>query len=171
MADRSSTISDAETPPKRGATHEALSVFLGDWRVEGRSYGRPDQNAANPKETYEVWKSTHSARWHTGEFFLIEDERASTDDKPFDTFGYKGVDPVTGRYFVQSIENHGFERRYELSVDGNVWTVSGEHERATITFSQDGRTQDVVWEWKPNGDWLPLCDRVAHRIVSGQARA
>ncbi|RYG35331.1 MAG: DUF1579 domain-containing protein [Burkholderiales bacterium] len=171
MADSSTPISDAEAPPQRGSLHEALSVFLGDWRAEGSSYGSPDQDPDDPKGKPEAWTSTHTAHWHTGEFFLIQDERAIVGGKAFDTLGYMGVDPATGRYFSQSIENHGFERRYEMSVNGNVWKMSGEHERATITFSQDGRTQDIKWEWKPSGVWLPLCDRTAHRIVSGQARA
>lgn len=171
MADSARTISDAEAPPTRNASHDALSVFLGDWQAEGASYGRPDPDPDNPKANPEDWRSTHSARWHTGEFFIIQDERATTDGKPFDTMGYMGVDPRKGRYFMQTFENHGFERRYDMSVDGNVWTISGEHERATITFSQDGRTQAIAWEWKPAGTWLPLCDRTARRLVSGQARA
>lgn len=172
MAEKATnTASDAETPPQRGAMHEALSVFLGEWKAEGKSYGSPDQDPKDPKSKSEVWKSTHSAKWHTGEFFLIQDERATTDGKPFDTMSYMGVDPKTGSYFAQSFENHGFERRYDVSVNGAVWTISGEHERATITFSQDGRRQDIVWEWRPHDAWLPLCDRVATRIISGQARA
>ncbi len=44
------------------------------------------------------------------------------------------------------------------------WTLSGEHERATYRFSKDGSTQEISWEWKPAEEWLPLCDRTAHRI-------
>ena len=33
------TMSDKATAPVRGAQHEALGVFLGRWRAEGRSYG------------------------------------------------------------------------------------------------------------------------------------
>jgi hypothetical protein len=38
-------------------------------------------------------------------------------------------------------------------------------ERATITFSDDNRRQRIVWEWRqtPDGEWLPLCERVAVR--------
>ena len=31
------TISDNEAPPTRGEQHEALAIFLGRWRAEGRS--------------------------------------------------------------------------------------------------------------------------------------
>lgn len=74
-----------------------------------------------------------------------------------------GVDSQTGRYFARSFENHGFYRRYEVAVDGQVWTFSGNLERARIAFSADGRTQTIRWEWRPKRQWLPLCDRVAHR--------
>lgn len=49
-------------------------------------------------------------------------------------------------------------------VDGNTWTCDGEQERATITFSDDGHTQTHHWEYRPEGDWITLCDRVATRI-------
>ena len=38
------------------------------------------------------WKSTHTGRWHTGEFFLIQDERAVTGTAPFDTLSIMGWD-------------------------------------------------------------------------------
>jgi hypothetical protein len=172
MADTSRHIpDDAEASPTRRPEHEALAVFLGDWTAEGLSYGSPHQDPDNPKGAPERWLSHHRAYWHTGEFFMIEDEKATTDGKIFDTIGLMGWDAVRGSYFIQSFENHGFERRYDMTVDGRVWTISGEHERARIEFSQDGRTQTIVWEWKPRTDWLPLCDRTARRVAHGQARA
>jgi hypothetical protein len=44
-----------------------------------------------------------------------------------------------------------------------VWTFTGATERARIEFSPDGRTQTIVWEWRPKDRWMPLCDRVARR--------
>jgi hypothetical protein len=32
-----------------------------------------------------------------------------------------------------------------VTVDGNVWTFSGETERARIEFSDDGRRQTITW--------------------------
>lgn len=109
------------------------------------------------------WTSTHSARWHTGEFYLIRDERARPGGEVFDTIGIMGVDTGIGKYFAHSFENHGFERRYEVTVNDRTWTLTGEHERAQIVFSDDDRMQTIVWEWKVEGKWLPLCDRAATR--------
>lgn len=81
----------------------------------------------------------------------------------FDTIAILGADSETGELFCRSFENNGHSRDYALSVDGNVWRIEGDSERATMTFSEDGRRQDVVWEWKVDGTWLPLCDRVEIR--------
>ena len=74
-----------------------------------------------------------------------------------------GVDDRARDYFARTFENHGFYRNYRVTVDGRVWTWSGDTERARIEFSEDGRTQTIVWEWKPKSEWLPLCDRTAVR--------
>ena len=154
MSDPSST-----RPPQRGPAHEALGVFLGDWRAEGRSYGE-----GAPRAKPAAWKSTHTGRWHTGQFFLIQDERAVTGTAPFDTLSILGWDADRGRYFARTFENHGFERCYDLTVDGRVWTFAGSSERARIVFSDDGMTQTITWEWRPEEGWLPLCDRIATRV-------
>ena len=45
----SDTVSDAEAPPKRGKAHEALAVFLGDWKAEGQSFGGPNRMPPIPE--------------------------------------------------------------------------------------------------------------------------
>ncbi len=76
-------MSETETPPVRGAQHEALGVFLGRWRAEGQSYGGADQSVNHPMRDAEPWISTHTGKWHTGEFFLIQEECATTGANPF----------------------------------------------------------------------------------------
>lgn len=152
----------SQRPPERGPHHDALEIFLGEWRAEGQSFGGSGQNPHEPRAHAILWTSTHSARWHTGKFFLIQDERAQVAG-PFDTLSVMGWDEEAGRYFANTFENHGFSRRYDVTVDGKVWTLSGETERARIAFSADGKLQTIVWEWKPKGEWLPLCDRVAEK--------
>ena len=154
---------NAHKPPTRGIKHDALNVFLGSWRAEGLSFGGTDQSGDDPKANSEPWKSTHVGRWHTGDFFLIQDEKALVGGKVFDTLSVMGVDAATGRYFARSFENHGFYRHYDAEVAGRTWRLTGETERARIDFSEDGRTQTIAWEWKPEDTWLPLCDRTAVR--------
>lgn len=141
--------------------HHELAVFLGSWHAEGTSYGGDDQSPADPHAGASPWRSIHTARWHSGEFFVVQDERANG---PFDTLSLLGWDSEDERYFARTIENHGFARDYTMSLEGRTWSLVGEHERATVTFSHDGRTQDISWEWRRGENWLPLCDRTAHRV-------
>lgn len=152
-----------DQPPQRGAKHDALDIFLGAWSASGTSFGGTDPSG-DPRANGEPWSSTHRAFWHTGNFFLIQDERAFIAGAPFDTLAVIGVDPASGEYFFRAFENHGFYRNYRMSVDGLVWRLDGATERATIEFSDDHRRQVIHWEWQPDGQWLPLCDRVATRI-------
>jgi hypothetical protein len=92
---------------------------------------------------------------------VVQDERANG---PFHTRSFLGWDPNRGTYFSWSIENHGFAREYLVAVDGVIWTFTGDQERATITFGDDGRTQTHHWEFRPEGDWITLCDRTATRV-------
>jgi hypothetical protein len=162
-----STMADdgAQTSPVRGLAHEALAVFLGDWRAEGISFGGTDQSGVDPRANGVPWTSTHTASWHTGEFFLIQDERAQIGGAPFDTLSIMGVEPGDKGYFARTFENHGFHRHYALSVDDRTWLLEGETERARTVFDAGGNTQTITWEWLRDGKWLPLCDRVAARIT------
>lgn len=158
------TASDDEAPPTRGAKHEALGVFLGEWKAEGISYGGTEQGGDNPKANGVPWVSTHQGYWHSGEFFLVQDERARPGGMVFDTLSIMGVDAKSGDYFARAFENHGFYRHYDVTVEGRTWRFNGTSERATIVFDESGETQMITWEWRPAGVWLPLCDRVATRV-------
>lgn len=149
--------------PKRSDKHKALSAFLGVWTSRGTSYGGTDQSAGDPKANGEPWLGTCEGRWHTGSFFLIQDERVDIAGARFDTLSVMGVGE-DGRYFARSFENHGFYRDYEVRRSGDEWKILGESERATIRFSEDGKKQEIHWEWKPEDKWLPLCDQVSTRV-------
>ena len=160
----SKEVTDAA--PVHRSMHHALSVFLGEWHAEGVSFGGTDQSGADPKANGVPWVSTHTARWHTGEFFLIQDERAKIGAAAFDTLSILGVDPYERGYLARTFENHGFYRHYDMSFDGRTWLLNGKAERARTEFDSAGNTQTITWEWLRNGVWLPLCDRVATRVDS-----
>ena len=164
---KTATLSTSPTTPQqpvRSQLHDALEMFCGQWRAEGLAYNDPNQSIAEPKAHPQRWNSTHSARWHNGRFFLLHDETAHVGPEPFDSFSVMGFDAQSGRLFARFFDNQGHERRYDVNVDGRRWTFDGATERALIDFSADGRTQRIVWEWKPRGRWLPLCERTAVRV-------
>lgn len=149
--------------PQHNDKHKALSAFLGTWTSRGTSYGGTDQSGNDPKANGEPWLGTCEGRWHTGSFFLVQDERVDIGGARFDTLSVMGVDE-DGDYFARSFENHGFQRHYKVRRAGNEWTILGETERATIKFTENDKKQEVHWEWKPENKWLPLCDQVVEKI-------
>jgi hypothetical protein len=147
----------------RDERQEALSVFLGRWTARGTSYGGTDQTGGNPKAYGDHWLSTHKGYWHTGKFFLIQDEKADIQGNRFETLSIMGVGE-DGSYFARCFENHGFYRNYRVEREGDVWNLAGDLERASIVFEEEGHRQVISWEWKPGGSWIPLCDRIAVRV-------
>ena len=149
--------------PRRTDQHEGLGIFVGRWSARGMSYGGTDQSGDDPKAHGETWISTHETYWHTGKFFVVQDERADISGSRFDTLSILGVQE-DGTFFSRSVENHGFYRDYAVTRDGDTWRFDGPTERATVRFEHDRARQVWCWEWKPGGVWLPLCDRAADRI-------
>lgn len=77
---------------QRTDQHEALRVFLGKWSARGISFGGTDQAGDDPRRNGQPWVSTHEASWHTGKFFLLQDERADIAGDRFDTYSIPGTD-------------------------------------------------------------------------------
>jgi hypothetical protein len=155
------------SPVNRSDAHAALEVFVGRWRAEGWSYTGTEPGASDPRQSRERWLSTIEARWHTGKFFLLQDERSYSGEDTsgvFETHSVFGVDPHTDEPFVYTFENHGFFRMYKLRRDGNTWAFDGQTERARYEFAEGGRKITIAWELKKGGQWQPLCDRVALKI-------
>ena len=155
---------EADRTPKRGPEHERLRAFLGRWHAEGQSYGA-GQSQADPRGSVERWVSDETCEWLPGEFFIVQTWDAMTGANAFKGLAIIGYDPETATYVTRSFENHGFFREYVTRIEGNVWTFTGDTERARVEFSDNGDTQEIKWEWRPDGKtWLPLCDRKAVRV-------
>jgi hypothetical protein len=151
-------------PPVRNEAHERLAVFIGTWHAEGQSFGR-NQDRTDPRANPDTWVSDEVSEWHAGQFFVVQREEAQTGPGSLITHVVIGFDADAGHYIVHAFENHGYHNTYVARVEGRVWTFSGERERATIEFSEDGNRQAVTWEWRPFDDeWLALCDRVNVRV-------
>lgn len=151
-------------PPLHGTHHRHLEAFVGTWRAEGQAFGR-NQDPSLPRANAESWTSHELTEWHPGRFFVIQREDAMSGGQPLNTMAVIGFDTQEGVYVVHAFENHGHANRYTMLRDDRTWKLTGERERATIEFSEDGRRQTVRWEWRPFDDaWLPLCDRTNVKV-------
>lgn len=147
-------IEATEAAP-RTAEHDQLEAFIGRWTSEGVNYA-PDGSSS-------PWQGEETFGWLPGRYFVVQHWSANPE-APFLGLGVMGWSPVDKSYFVRSFENHGFFREYAVTKAGDVWTLSGETERARIVFEDDGASQRIQWEAKINGEWKMLCNRVAHRV-------
>ena len=155
---------NASQAPEHGSAHERLKVFLGKWHAEGASFSQTQTKSA-PRGKPEKWISDETFEWLPGRFFMLQRWDAMTGANAFKGLAIVGFDEKAGAYITRSYENHGFVRDYITSVDGDVWSFSGDTERARIEFMDGGKTQKIAWEWRKAGEaWLPLCDRVARRV-------
>ncbi len=150
--------------PTRAAPHECLQVFIGKWHAEGHSYAT-GQTKQNPRGTKEKWLSDETYEWLPGKFFVVQRWDAKTGANAFQGTAIINWDDKNQQYMTRSYENHGFVRDYVTRVEGEIWTFTGDTERARVQFTSGGNTQNISWEWRqPGEDWLPLCDRVANRV-------
>jgi hypothetical protein len=154
---RSVADDTAEASPNVGPAHRRLDVFTGTWSVEGQNFGAaPD--ASNSKVSGE-----ERYEWMPGNFFLVSHfDRQFTDGGRHTGMGVLKYDATIDAYSLHAFDNLGFARRYAVSVSGNQWKIAGDHERAEIDFSDDGRTMKAFWEIATDGStWRPLCELTA----------
>jgi hypothetical protein len=134
-----------EAKPQRGAAHERLAVFVGDWYGDGLGGDAP----MTTLENYD---------WVEGGFFLVTSFNQTVGSAAHIGVGTIGYDVQSGTYSAHMVDNLGYDRIYELIDRGDgVWSLIGERERATLTFRGDRLS--VRWEHRPDGGaWMPLCE-------------
>lgn len=144
-----------ETKPARNHHHDQLAVFAGRWQAEGQAYGQ-DEGRMFTNETWE---------WLSGGYFLAGRFLSRVGDGDHKGTGYLSWDEARGIHTCRLIDNLGYDRLYDMTANGPVWTFHGERERATYAFSEDGRRIDIRWEVSDDGvDFRPLCELRATRV-------
>jgi hypothetical protein len=67
-------------------------------------------------------------------------------------------DPATREYSSYNVDNLGYARTYRVTQHDDEWSFSGDRERATMRFDNEGRTLTIDWELTKDGStWEPLC--------------
>lgn len=154
-------------PPKsseRSAETMRLNIFVGKWNVEGKSYAEGSSNA-NLQASFVGMKFVQTCEWLSGGFFLVNHWDGHVGESEFNGMEVIGYDFSSQTYSSHFFDNAGNAPTYHVTVRENVWTYSGELQRATFEFSEDGNTMKTHWDWKKieGENWLPLCDLTASK--------
>ncbi len=123
---------------------EALTPFVGEWRMEPIMPGAPGTDL-RARVTFE---------WMPGGRFLVERWEVPIPEVP-DGLAVIGYDHGRGTYLQHYFDSRGVARVYEMTFLGGVWTLGREkpgfspldfRQRWTGTFGPDGRTITGRWE-------------------------
>ena len=140
-------------------TLEPLIPFIGTWQVEGANL----PSAPNAPNTPLI--GTQAVNLMEGGHFLeARWEYESGADSVFCGLSIIGQPEDSDRIECHNFDNLGSLRVYSSNMKDNLWTLTGQSERATIEFDESGKTYREFWEIKTDGDWQPLCRRTGTRV-------
>lgn len=144
------------------ADHKRLNIFVGKWKVEGKSYAEGSSNE-NLQVSFVEMNFMQTCEWLSGGFFLMNRWDGHVGKSIFNGMEVIGYDTESRSYFSRFFDNAGNAPSYQVTVCENVWTYNGELQRATFEFSDDGKTMKTHWDWKKadSENWQPLCDLTA----------
>jgi hypothetical protein len=133
---------------QRGAAQERWRSCIGDWRASGKLAAGGEM------------RCLESYSWVPGEFFIeYRFERDVGGGSKHAGVGVIGYDEARGEYFAFFVDNMGYARTYEVTIDGSAWTLIGKFERATISFEPDSDRMKAHWEHSSDGrEWKLLCE-------------
>ena len=155
MKSSSSGQLEAADPPARHNLAFHLAALVGHWHVEG-DVAETEHGPATR------WRSEEHCEWLPGECFLVNRWDARVGDRPFEGMAVFGHDTESG-YFATFYDNAGHHPTYLVTIEGNTWTLTGEAQRATYEFAEDGNEVRIRWETKGDEGWQPLCELQGRR--------
>lgn len=136
-----------------------LEAFIGRWSVSGRNA------EAAPVAPNSVIRGENHFEWIPGQFFVIGRFRRDHGEGTHAGASLMGVEESGAALFAHNFDNLGYERRYALSFEGGVWRFTGQRERATLVFGQDGRSYEERWELSRDGQsFTALCELHATKL-------
>lgn len=137
-----------------------LMPFVGRWKGDGIFLEGAGDSAGSQvvvTDTYE---------WLPGKFFLVDSNVLDYGSGKLQAHRVVGYDVATETHTINAFDNTGFAREYRGGrdvADQNNWHFSGEYERVTFNFSEDGTQLNTYWERMVDGRWLPLCKTQENR--------
>lgn len=128
---------------------EKLSIFIGNWKVTGKDYSiNSHETEITGEETYE---------WLPGMQLLVNNWCKNTGNFQRKGTGLMGTDASHHAFSVGNKPEEIYTRSYKMQFEDNKWTLSGEKERAIISFDENGSQFIQDWESTIDGqNWSPL---------------
>lgn len=128
---------------------QPLSPLVGTWNTIG----------THPLIPGKTFHGRTSFAWLEGGAFLVMHSQIDEPEIP-SGIAIFGTDDTTGECSMLYFDERGVSRRYEVSVQGNVWkwwrNAPGFSQRMTGTIAADGRSMIVRGEMSRNdAPWEP----------------
>ena len=155
------TVNGVPTP---NPALQQLERFAGKWKISGHNYiDAPNDAGAHithGEQTYD---------WLPGKFFLVGKwDRTFEGGERHAGISLISFDEATQSFKSDGYDNLGYNRIYKMTGDGRTWKYEGEHERATLTFSEDGKRYTDEWEIRTEAGWEKLCHMEAHKVAGAR---
>lgn len=127
--------------PQPSETHRKMIAFIGRWRFAGGG--------------------TCTGEWMPGERALI----LRWNQRPDTVDAHLWVMTIDGRhsYALHRFDDAGRAVAYQVRADGDVWSIDGTDQRATITFTDGGRTMTQIWWVREGTAWRACAPATATR--------
>jgi hypothetical protein len=151
---------NTEPTPVITEEHRRLAPFVGTWSVVG------ENASAAPGAPNVTVTGEESYVWLPGGFFLL-----GHWDRRFENGRHLGIniiryDQASGEYSSYNVDNLGYARTYRVRHEDDIWSFTGDWERATIAMQDDATRMIVGWERTEDGlTWAPLCHLEATRTA------
>ena len=128
---------------------EPLGVLVGAWQTTGTHQLVPGA----------TFHGRTSFAWMAGGAFLIMQSKTDEPDIP-SGIAIFGTDDTAGECSMLYFDERGVSRRYEVSLENNVWkwwrNAPDFSQHFTVTIAPDGRTMTSQGQYSRNGGkWEP----------------
>ncbi len=121
-----------------------LDVFVGDWAMTA-SFAPAPAEAPRARTVFE---------WLSGKRFLVQRWEVEHPEAP-DGIAIIGLGSAAGNYLQHYFDSRGVVRIYEMTFDGNMWTLERRSAKPDFwqRFTGNFRDQDtIVGRWDTSDD-------------------
>lgn len=140
-------IGEPDSELQHGPAQERLRACIGDWHARGALDAGGEM------------RCVESYSWVPGEFFIEYRFDRDIGGSKHAGVGLIGYDEARDEYIGFFVDNMGYARTYEVTIEGSTWTFIGKWERATISFEPERNHMKAHWEHSSDGrEWQLLCE-------------